>query len=231
MTVEATFPLMPDPVTSEEPSTDGVAVGSGLTDATGEALAAKADHCAQAQSRLLDEWKKPRWKAFVCAMVDQLQELENAAHQVFVERILANAVGAQLTGLGEIVGEKQGNRSEAAFRRMIAIRILRNRAKGRAEDIYKILRAGLDTPYSVSIVEEFPAAFRVLIAQGLGTLSLDDFGEVLHAAKAAGVRIDVQDTSTAGLFVWGSEPSSADTDHGWGDETTPATGGDWASVV
>ncbi len=233
---EAFFPVLPGTLETEAPSTDGVPVGSGMTNADGSVADAKFDHCVESQSHLLSQFQKPRWEAMACAFADQLQELENVFRDLFIYRTIENATGEQLIRLGSIVGEKPGNRTEAAFRKMIQIRILRNRAKGRASDIYKILDIGLDAPVSVRIVEEFPAAFRVLVFSGLGTLSLDDIGEALRAAKAVGVRIDVVDESVTDLFLWrpeppGTGPADADPIHGWGTEADLTVGGKWASVV
>jgi len=230
---EATYPLYPDGLTSEAPSTDGVPLGSGLTDELGAALPMKTDHTAEAISHFIEQYKrKPRMENFLSAFTEQLQELEAVFYALFTQRDLANAVGIQLDRLGTIVKEERQDRTDDAYRRMIGVRILINKSSGRVEDIYKIIRAALGPSTVVARIQEaFPAAFTVRIYSGFGDLDLDSLARALRQAKPVGVRMDVVDDSTLDKFMWTAEPDASDTTHGWGEEGDRTVGGDWADVV
>lgn len=67
-------------------------------------------HVQDALKRLLQQYKgQPRITAILTSFVDQIQDLENAVYDLDAGRQIQNAIGAQLDGIGEIVGiERNG---------------------------------------------------------------------------------------------------------------------------
>lgn len=149
-------------------------------------------HTEDAQARSLEQFKtKPNWLFAIAASVDQIQDLEVAAHDVLTERTIDNAVGEQLNVLGRIVGQARGGLSDADYRRHIRARIRTNRSKGTMEDLITVTRLviGDDT------VDVIPAEsdYNTVIVETSGTLLTDSTAEIvstfLHQAKAGGVRV------------------------------------------
>ena len=65
----------------------------------------------------------------------QVQEVEDAVYQILTDTVLETAEGAQLDGLGEIVGEERAGRDDATYRIAIRTRIAINLSEGTIENI------------------------------------------------------------------------------------------------
>lgn len=216
-------PAAPSPV-------EGERVGSGLEDADGYRTPAGAapleDHCVEALRRLITRYKgKPRLSDFLCTLADPLTELEAAAFDVWRGRQLGTAVGVQLDGLGDIVGEPRKDRSDADFEVFIRVKVLVNRSDGTVEDLAGIIRQAFGDDVEASVRPYYPASLVVSIPNM--TVDPEDFVLYLRAAKAGGVRLD---------FVWGlgddllifDDPDG--TNHGMGSDTDSMLGGVLAGV-
>jgi hypothetical protein len=94
------------------------------------------DLVAQAQARLISQFQnKPKIAGFLSAFSQQVQDLENAVWQLNTERALPIAVGAQLDGLGSIVGIKRLGRDDETYRAAIKGQIGVNTTNATPEDV------------------------------------------------------------------------------------------------
>lgn len=103
------------------------------------------NHEAQALRTLLSQWAdSPKIKALVRVFAARMQTLEDDAWALFVERGVETAEGVQLDILGEIVGQARLGLEDGDFRRLIRVRILANRACGRADVIAQVISGVLE---------------------------------------------------------------------------------------
>lgn len=187
-------------------------------------------HCEDAKTKLLYRYnRKPRLEAFLCTLGDQATQVELALWDLYTKRTLATAEGAQLDGIGRIVGEPRKGRTDEVYRVFLRVRILVNRSDGRIGDLYSILLQAFGQGAEVAILEHYPAAIQVILLDDIGDVAPSDFALYLRQAKAGGVRLDFVYTvePLADTLIWNSsEPGQV-----WGSTTDPAIGGVWAGVA
>ncbi len=95
------------------------------------------------------------------AFADEVQQLEDAGQDVLFNRSLSNAVGVQLDGIGEIVGETRQGRTDDEYRAGIRFRIFINKSSGEIETL------GLFVIYLTGgtfaqIIEHYPAKVEII---------------------------------------------------------------------
>lgn len=188
-------------------------------------------HAAIARSRLTDAGRRNAGLAnLVDAVAEKVQDVEDALWELYAERWLDVAVGAQLDVLGRIVGQSRNGYGDSDYRAHITARIIANRSSGTAEELLSLLRTVVPGPTTLALTDAYPAGF-VLLA-GVTNFSGDLIHVVmslLRAARQAGVR---------GILEYMSGTTDADTfmtdgggGLGFGDATTPATGGGLAGAL
>lgn len=170
----------------------------------------KTDYLAEAQSLLTSMYQDaPTIKAFLNALVIEIQLLETAANGLIQGCLLENAVGDALDKLGAIVGISRNGLSDADFRVAIQIQIKVNGSMGRAEDILQITALAVDPSLNPAYSESYPAGWQVTIYEILN--GIQQLMGYLHHAKAAG---------TAGAIIY-SNWSPSDDIFLWDDYITP----------
>jgi hypothetical protein len=171
------------------------------------------DHVDQALNRLPYGYKgRSRFQQFLAALVKPAQSLENALWQLFTERFINTAIGAQLDALGRIVGEQRAGLSDDDYRRYIRARIATNRSRGSVEDLIKIARLVIfDSAARVVVTPHFPASLLVSIHNSVVG---NDLAEILlrflKSAKAGGVKLWVEtaDQDESEMFYFASTGST-----------------------
>jgi hypothetical protein len=191
-------------------------------------LAINTAHSANAVSRLIEYFRKPRWSALTAAMADEWQEIENVLFQVAAAFDVDTAVGEQLDFLGREVGERRANRADADYRAAVRARRLTNASDGKPEQLYAIILALLPSA-TASLTPFYPASLIAQINGSLGGVTLDTVATLLRQAKLAGVRLDVE-VVDAGSLIW-AESDTVDLVNGWGSDTDPDLGGEWSQRV
>ena len=132
-------------------------------------LVEKTTHAEEARDRLITQFRnKPIIQALLDTYSAQVQEIEAVLFDLMTERWLATAQGAQLDGLGAIVGEDRQGRSDTDYRVAIQARILINRSEGTPEQLIEIASL-LSQGSSITLTEYFPASFTVEIDDVLDT--------------------------------------------------------------
>jgi hypothetical protein len=157
-------------------------------------------HVDRATSRLIMQFRdKPRIVAFVAAIANEVQQLENAAWDVLLLRALDNPLtsGAQLDMIGRVVGQAREGNSDAAYIPLLRARIKTNRSDGRTETLIAItlLLLGLSTAL---FLREYPKAIEIE-ADGVAINAWVAWNEFLNHAKDAGTSLH---------FVFSKAPSS-----------------------
>lgn len=159
------------------------------------AITHKTDYFDEAKTRLLQQFKNmPRIEGFLDAVSAEVQELEDAMWEVFVNRVIQSdlATGDLLAKLGKLVGQGSEGLTDAEYRLLIQARILANRSSGRREELIEVIST-LCPGMTIAAHDHYPASF-YLWPMGAVTLPPVLIGaSFLQVAMSAGVRL---------MFVW-----------------------------
>lgn len=154
-------------------------------------LEQNTEHANQAAYRLLDQFQdKARFRTIIDIYTEAFQELEDVFWDLYTKRRLDTAEGDQLRILGRIVGLVKGTTTDVDFRVLVAARIRVLLSRGTFDDLLRIMTIVLGGPSTRIVYEVFPAMIRVELT-AVPTFSTIILGRLLRAAKAAGVRLDI----------------------------------------
>ena len=193
------------------------------------------DHLAQARARLPSQWAG-------AARIDLALELlfggefggikfgaqyvELFFRELLTERRLDTAVGAQLDGLGELIGLSRHGDTDALYRIELHVAGLANRSHGTAHELSEVAKAaaGAQVITAAVVLDAPPAAFvmHLTASVALTTDQVATLIEFIPKAKAAGVGINMLSWSTGDVFSWDEDPDPF------------AAGfdvGDWATIL
>jgi hypothetical protein len=154
-------------------------------------LTISTEHVQTALSRLLYQFKdKPTFEAFITALIQQLQDAENAVSGMLYLRQVDTATGENLDILGRIVGQQREGRDDDSYRLWIKARIQINKSSGLTEEIYNVLKlitGFLDTGDFQIEERTYPASFQLTIVPGVGTIDIDSIYEIINLMRSATV--------------------------------------------
>lgn len=190
------------------------------------------DHLASGLALLIDQYKgKPRLANLLKSYLNRVQELEDAAWDVLISRLIDTAEDAQLDTLGAIVGETRTSTDDDVYRTRIRTRILANRSLGFPEDLIAVATQGFDNAAVVSLLEYYPAT---TLIDMIGPVDADIASIVfdfLEIARAAGTTLTLHFSSDLeeDTFAFSSDDDPEDDlDRGFGgDDPTTGDGGLW----
>lgn len=115
------------------------------------------DHTSLALSRLASQFdNSPKLRALLAAIVGPLHTIESDADDLREKRWIDTAQGAQLDGLGAIVGEPREGRSDEDYREAIRFRVFINVSKGTPPDVIRALDY-ITKSDDVQYMESWPA--------------------------------------------------------------------------
>lgn len=202
----------------------------GLPSATAP-LALNLEHKAQGLARLIAQYVgKPRVEQILCIYLDQVQLVESMLWALITERTIETAVGTQLDGIGDIVGQERQGLSDDDYRPLLRARVRANNSEGTAPDVISVANAALDDPGLGEIFLEFtgPASFELRITNEF-VFDEKILNKLVQAATAAGVGafVIVTLTAEANRFVFADPGAGDDTfsvETGFDSATTPTTG-------
>ncbi|MFZ5440449.1 MAG: hypothetical protein ACOZQL_10595 [Myxococcota bacterium] len=195
------------------------------------ALTQLTDYGERAVAKLLAQYRdKPKLAGLVRELAERAQEIEGALFDAIKAWEVANASGAWLERLGEIVGEPRGGALDTEYRAFIAARIAANRSTGTVEDLLAVLKAWAGgTLPAHTLKQYFPAAVEMKLTSPVATAStVTRLLRLLKATRAAGIGqvVIYQLIPDANAFTFSSTGSpESSTAQGFGDTTNPATGG------
>lgn len=189
------------------------------------------DHAGQAVALLTDEGREVQTLVELLRDVGgSVQAIEDAFWQLYTERSLDDATGAQLDNLGTLVGQPRNGYGDADYRTHLRARVKANRSSGNPDAILEILRLVVPAPTTLDLDELYPAAFRV--TAGVSNLSatlvsiLVDFIRAARAGGVAHVFHYMGGTTDGTTFTLDGGGGL-----GLGDTGNPATGGGLSGAV
>jgi len=104
-------------------------------------IATITNHVERALNRVLTQYReKERQNAFIQAFAEEMQNIEDVLIGLIDGRALDTAVGEQLDGLGEIVGQDRGVFGDDFYRILIFVKIGQNTSQGGPEKIINIFK-------------------------------------------------------------------------------------------
>lgn len=166
------------------------------------ALTHVTDHEEQALARLVLQYAdKTNVRALVGVGGASVQTAEDVLWQLYSQRLLEDAVGAQLDNLGAVVGQAREASTDDQYRARIRGRILANRSSNSTETMIAIAAAVVNDPDLVARVTTYaPAAFELWL-DGVSVTddTADALGDLIRAARAAGIGARV---------IYSTEPAS-----------------------
>jgi hypothetical protein len=149
------------------------------------ALEKKDTRVAEALATLIAQFKgKQHVENLIASYAEQVQDLEDVYFEVLLETALDTAVGAQLDGIGSIVGEPRDGLDDDDYRVHIRGRIKINVSSGTFQDVVDAVR--LMTDNDMEIIERFPAAFDLVLYDELDE-PVGPVVQVIGETKPAGV--------------------------------------------
>lgn len=126
------------------------------------AIDAIDDHASAAQARLLQQFKgRPRLAALINLLAEQVQSLEDAGNAQPIACEVVNAAGAQLDGLGSIVGEARGSMGDPLYRLFVLGKIGTNASHATQEELLRL---------TMTLFQASSAAIRDAFTPGNGKL-------------------------------------------------------------
>ncbi len=190
-----------------------------------------ADHTEQAVGHLISFFRKPRWMAFVRALVTPIQNLEDVIWAMYSSFDLETATGAQLDIVGSWVGEFRNDRDDAAYRTAIRTRILVRGSHGTIDDLLNILETAEPNVQHV-LTEYWPATIVLEWTEDLENLTQLDLHQLVKLAKPAGVKYMTVYAPLAESFFWDDVDDAGATDTlSWSTVAAYPTGGGFLSQV
>jgi len=188
-----------------------------------------ADYAVEAELRPLSQYQgKPRLLALILSYVNRCQELENAAWDVILKRMIDNAQDAQLDTIGEIVGQLRNGQTDSVYRIYITARIRINRSHGHTTDIIDVLQ--LIESAAFSYTEFYPCTVWLEYTEPAATAPavLIDLAKL---AAPSGVQLFLIETTEDDGLEFGDDTIGGEVDatHGLSDESE-VTGGSIAGI-
>jgi hypothetical protein len=132
-------------------------------------------HIVRGLARRLTQFKRAQnWAALLSALLEEIQELEEAAVGILEARNLDDATGDHLDLWGRLVGEYRLGKTDVDYRRFIKARLLRNTSQGNPDRQIVVLDL-LTNPTRIILEELYPAQTRLWFLLDTNA-PLDPFG-------------------------------------------------------
>lgn len=188
-----------------------------------------SNHLELMKNRVISQWKDdPTINAFVEALAEQKQEEETMFQTLYSRLLIDSMIGEQLDGIGDIVGEPRGSKSDIIYRRFLKAKIGKNMSSGTIEDVTAVWKI-LIPDYTVQLIENYPCEVELQTDAPLTDPEwefIKSFDDILTAGvRLAGV-VSFEDNA----FAFEETPDNPNTG-GFGDVNDPLVGGKLASFI
>lgn len=164
------------------------------------------DHVSRALSLLIEEFKRsPLLNDTLRIPIAECQNIENVGNDLLTARRLNQAGGAQLDGIGEIVGEPREGRADEEYRAAIKFKIFINTSNAEPETLIQALAfitGASDIKYWLTV----PGSITMYTN---GSFIPDNMVYFMESIAAAGVKIDHISSSVNTIpFVFANDNGS-----------------------
>jgi hypothetical protein len=217
------------------------------------------DHVAQALKRLLYQYRAlpasyevplavtggtvnaSALGAVLAVIVDQIQDIENGLFSVdegrmYFDGVTFPAEGAQLDGLGDLLGIERNGLTDEVYRLFITAKIAEDNSSGTVEELLFLVRLLFQSPL-IQMFEAFPAEVRFHLTSAILDPTLYIAAqEMIRRSMPAGVLLGgITVTSATSVFMF-SDKDGPSVGGGFGDANNTAplyqeSGGWFASLI
>ena len=135
---------------------------------------------------------KPTMEAFVKALAEGVQTLEDIYFDIITGTRLCFATGANLDIWGDLVGEVRGDLNDIDYRRFIEARVLVNKSSGKTDDLIKIAQL-ITAESTVREQAFFPAEVIIYVfrSSAMSDAVAERVGVTMNDARPAGIKLQV----------------------------------------
>ncbi len=188
------------------------------------------DHIDAARRRLLQQYKhSPRLLALIGILFGaQVQDLEDAAWQLYGRLDIDTVEGTQLDRIGAVVGLSRSGWSDDLYRLLLKARIGKNVSHGTLEDVISVWRL-IARADKVQVVETYPAQIDLYSDTPIDGELAAFVRELMQDVVAAGVRVDFLAIIFSSTNAFGFDPDDPDV-NGFGDYNDAEVGGELAYI-
>lgn len=147
-----------------------------------------SDAVERAKAQLVEQFKnRSRIRAMIEAFVGQVADLEDALEELRTGRSLDQAQGAQLDGLGTIIGLPRGGMDDEQYRARLRVQIRLLYGEGTPEDILGAVSLATGGA-ALRLHESQPAELRLVVEDGIPPEVARLVVFLVRTMKPAGVR-------------------------------------------
>jgi hypothetical protein len=196
-------------------------------------LTKTTDHEGEGVELLLEQFKdKQRFEDLLKSYLAEVQAVEDAAWQLYLDRAIDNAIGVQLDKLGEVLLQPRFGLGDPEYRVLLKARVLVLRSSGTADELIGILQQVLGDSTALEWRPKYPAHAYLRVQEQLDA-DPDILAGLLQDAKSAGVAVTfgyhLAESSKTFQFSAGSS-GTTDTDAGFAP-LDRSTGGEFAGAL
>lgn len=195
------------------------------------------DHVAQALERLLQQYKsRPLIAGMYTALIVQVQALEDMLYSLDAGRQIWDgtstpAIGAQLDGIGEIVGIARNGLPDNEYILFIFGKIAENFSDGTIPTLLTVIQYIFQTD-DIFLGEAFPAglvfqAFNTPLPQNLWQLA----SSIVAGAKGSGIKLYFSGAYPTDRAFRFAGPGVTGAKNGFGDVNDPSVGGGFIGLI
>lgn len=150
------------------------------------------DHVEKALDRILEQYKnKSKVRGLITAIVKPLQGIEDAAQPLLTLRHVNTAVGAQLDGVGQIVGlARELEQDDEDYRALIKAKIVQNLNNGTPEEVIAAAKFFLNTT-EIWFTENYPAEVDIQTTEEIEESLRPKLRKVLEKFLPSGVALGI----------------------------------------
>lgn len=165
--------------------------------------------CARGIDWLLAQFRgKPRIEAVLCALLTEVQALEQMLADLHDLRAIETARGAGLDQVGSALGfEREPGLGDGAYRNALRAVVLANASFGSPPEMIRILRQCLMGSSGATFTEDYPAGVVMQVQSAIPYSDGRRFARILRLAKPSAVSLQLNyDPAGFGVLAFDDDP-------------------------
>ena len=186
------------------------------------------------RSQLTETSTHPVVQAFLTALANRVQEIENAFWQIYTLRFLSVATGAQLDGWGSILSIPRNGLSDTDYRTLLYFWVGVYNSFGTPAEMISVFKFCTDAT-KIQYTERYPAGFAMtalnVYPNVFPIVDIQGVANIINFIKPAGVAVIslvITDVNPFGFF---GDPGAEGFGAVYANGTNCEIGGDFAGAI